>query len=262
MYERELKIAIQAVKKAEPTFRKYFGKKTKVEMKGGNYRNLVSYADKKIEIDIKKFLLKHFPNYGFIGEEYGEQNQQAEFVWVLDPIDGTTNFTQKIPYSAIVIALMKSNDIVLGLTYNPITKDMYFAKSGKGAYHNGRRIKTSKISSLEKSFGSLGWGKNFVHGSKLASVFIKEARKIRVNGSTALSMCEVANGRYDFFVSSGDIHLWDIAAGVIIVKEAGGITTDRNNQFINHNLRFNEIVCAANKQLHSELIRFIQKKKV
>ena len=94
MYEKELKIAIEAVKKAEPTFRKYFGTKTKVQTKEGNYRNLVSFADKKIETDIKKFLLNRFPQYGFIGEEYGGFNSNAEFVLVLDAIDGNSNYLQ------------------------------------------------------------------------------------------------------------------------------------------------------------------------
>ncbi|MBI2637602.1 MAG: hypothetical protein HYW88_01755, partial [Candidatus Sungbacteria bacterium] len=115
MYQKELQIAIQAVKKSEPTFRKYFGTKTKVQKKGGNYRNLVSYADKKIEVDIKKFLMKIFPSYGFIGEENGGFNSKAEFVWALDPIDGTTNYLQGLPYCAISLALLRQGKPIVGV---------------------------------------------------------------------------------------------------------------------------------------------------
>src|SRR3989344_2517920 len=92
MYERELQIAIQAVKKAEPVFRKYFGTKPKVQSKGGDFRNIVSFVDRAIEKQLKDFLLKNSPNYGFVGEESGEINRGANFVWVVDPIDGTTNY--------------------------------------------------------------------------------------------------------------------------------------------------------------------------
>jgi myo-inositol-1(or 4)-monophosphatase len=220
MYEKELKIAIQAVKKAEKTFRRYHGTKTKVEMKEGSYLNLVSYADKKIEADTKKFLLKRFPRYGFIGEEYGNTNEKAEYVWAFDPIDGTTNYLQGLPDCAISLALLKKNNPVVGVVSAPFVFRFYSARYHGGATLNGKKITTSNVRKPAKAFGSMGWGRDTEFARKLFPKLLPKIRKMRVPGSVALGLCYVAEGAYDFFIDKS-MKIWDYAASQIILSEAG-----------------------------------------
>lgn len=257
-----LNTAIVAAKKAGKFIRSKFGSKVEIYKKRGDFRNLVTTTDIRSQSIIEKELLSRFPQTQVLGEETEFGKRTSKLLWVIDPIDGTTNFTQKIPYFAIVIGLIKDEEIIAGVTYNPISEDLYIAESGKGAYHNGKRIHSSKTKTIDKAFGAIGWGKNYKHGSNLAYEFINRARKIRVNGSVALSMCEVASGHYDFFVSSGDIHLWDVVAGIITVKEAGGATTNIKGQKIGFSTNLKEIISANNNTLREDLIKFVKKKKV
>lgn len=243
MYEKELKIAIQAVKKAEKTFRRYHGTKTKVQIKGGNYRDLVSYADKKIEHDTKRFLLKKFPSYGFLGEESGTTNEAAEFVWVLDPIDGTTNYLQGLPDCAISLALLKNEKPVVGVVSAPFVSRFYTARYHGGAQLNGKKIKTSKVSQPALAFGSIGWGRNVKFAIKTVPKFLLRIRKLRVPGSAALGLCYVAEGAYDFFLDPS-IKIWDYAAAQIIIEEAGGTFLQISKP---------RLSIAANKKLATDL---------
>lgn len=222
MYEKELKIAVQAVKKAEKNFRKYFGTKTKVEMKDGNYRNLVSYADKKIELDVKSFLKGRFPDFGFIGEEHGHTNYDSEFVWAFDPIDGTTNYLQSLPDCVISLALLRKNKPVVGVIYAPFLNKLYTAYKGSPAKLNGKVIRTSGTADLKNAFGSLGWGRNIKFAAGLFPKLVRKVRKIRILGSAALAFCYVAQGAYDFLITKS-IEIWDYAAGQVILEQAGGI---------------------------------------
>lgn len=221
MYERELKIATQAVKRAEPTFRKYFGTKTKVEMKEGNYRDLVSDADKKIQQDIKKFLFKKFSTFGFIGEEQKNGTQKNEYIWVLDPIDGTTNYLQGSPNCAISLALLKKGKPVVGIVYAPFLNQMFIAKKGGGSWLNKKKLNVGKIKDIKMAFGCLGWARDLNFAKRIFNKFIPKVLKLRVLGSSALGICYVAQGSYDFYVVT-KMDLWDYTAAQIILEEAGG----------------------------------------
>lgn len=221
MFEKELKIAQEAVKKAEPTFRKYFGTKTKVKTKEGNYRNLVSYADKKIETDIKKFLFKKFPQYGFIGEEFGSFNHQAEYVWVLDAIDGTSNYLQGIPDSPISLGLLKNKKPTVGVVFAPQLNKLYTGISKKGAWLNGKKIKVAKVTDPKMAFTCLGWARNLDWAAKIFPKILPKTLKLRVLGSNALALCNVASGSYDAYVTV-HMDIWDYAAAQVILEEAGG----------------------------------------
>lgn len=248
MYSKELKIAIEAVKKSEPTFRKYFGTKTKVEMKGGNFRNLVSYADKKIETDIKKILLKQFPTYGFIGEELGNINTNASFVWALDPIDGTTNYLQGLPDCAISLALLKNSRPVVGVVSAPLLNRVYTANLKGGAKLNGKKIQVSKTKDLKFAFGSVGWGRDIEFAIKTIPLLLPKIRKLRVPGSAALGICYVASGNYDFFVDK-TMNVWDYAAGQIILEEADGKFYETKNP---------SLQIAANEKLVQKIFKLIK----
>jgi len=220
MYEKALKTAIEAVKKAEKTFRKYHGTKTKVEVKEGNYRNLVSYADKKIERETKAFLLKRFPNYGFIGEEYGNTNTEAEFVWAYDPIDGTTNYLQGLPDCAISLGLLRKGKPVVGVVSAPFVNHFYSARYQGGATRNGKKISASKVGEPAEAFGSVGWGRDINFAKKTIPRLLPKIRKLRVPGSATLGLCYVADGGYDFFADKS-MKIWDYAGAKIILEEAG-----------------------------------------
>ena len=249
MYEKELKIAIQAVKKSEKTFRHFFGTKTKVQKKNNDIRNLVTFADKKIERDIKTFILNQFPAYGFIGEESGIHKNQSEMVWILDPIDGTSNFIQGLPYCAISLALYKGSEPVVAIVYNPNTKQLYNATLNGGASLNGKRISVSSTNKLISSLGGLGWGGTPQLGLQLMEKIIKKVRKIRVYSCSSLELCMVATGQYDFYVNK-NIKIWDFAAAMLIVKEAGGIVTDSLGNALSE--KSTEIV-ATNAKLHGDI---------
>ena len=221
MYQKELQLAIQAAKKAEPTFRKYFGTKPKVQSKGGNFRNIVSFVDRAIEKQLKDFLLKNFPAYGFIGEESGEMNRKAEYVWIVDPIDGTTNYIYGSPDCAISIALLKNNSPVVGVTFSPVSKRFFQAAKGSGARLNGKPIKVSKVTETKKTYGGFGWGRDVDFAKKMFPGLVPHVGKLRVLGSSTIALGSVAAGIYDFFVGH-EMEIWDYAAGQILVEEAGG----------------------------------------
>ena len=222
MYEKELKIAIAAVKASEKTFRRYFGTKTKVQIKNDDYRNIATLADRKIEKDIKSFLSLRFPEYGFIGEENGHFRTRSPFLWVLDPVDGTTNFVHGHPECAISLALLKNKQPVLAVVSAPLLNEFYVARLGSGASLNGKKLRVSKIADVKTSYGAIGWSRNLNFAVWLFSKILKHITTTRVAGSGTIALCYVAKGTYDFFVGRGGSQIWDTAAGELIVKEAGG----------------------------------------
>jgi len=224
MYERELKIAIQAVKKSAITFRKYFGLKTNVRIKRGDYRNLVSLADTKIENEISKFMAGHFPDHGFHGEETGLARGDSKFVWVLDPVDGTTNYIQGHPECVISLALLKEGKPVVGVVYAPVLGELYTATLGGGAECNGKKISVSNVKEIKKSFVALAWAKNLDFAVRMFPRILPNILTLRVAGSATLAFCYIARGTYDFFFGRSGGPIWDTAAGEIMIREAGGET--------------------------------------
>lgn len=222
MYEKELKTAISAVKRSEKTFRKYFGTKTKVEEKDGNWRNLVSYADKKIESEIKAGLRRVFPSHGFICEEGGRINAEAEYVWTIDPIDGTTNYLRGVPDCTIAVSLLQDQKPVLGIVFAPLLGRLYTAAAGQGARLNGKKISVAKSKNPARAFGGIAWGKDLEFAPWIFSKVIKETRTLRIAGSTALALAQVADGSFDFFCGKKIPDIWDSAPGQLLVEEAGG----------------------------------------
>lgn len=248
MYEKELKVAIRAIKKSEKTFLKYFGTRTKVEHKG-SYRVPVSYADKKIESEIKSILSKYFPDYGFIGEEQGRSNSGRRHVWALDPIDGTVNYIQGLSDCSISLALLKNNKSVIGVVYMPLLHRLYTVKLGSGAWLNGKKVHVSKTSKFKEALGGLGWGKSIKFASDLVPKLVTKVRKIRVPGCASVGICNVAEGSYDFLITKS-IKLWDYAASQLILEEAGGVFRQFPQQ---------ELFIISNKNLSQVLIKQVSK---
>ena len=229
MYEKELKTAISAVKRSEKTFRKYFGTKTNVRMKSGNYRDLVSYADTKIENDIIKYLSRHFPSHGFHGEESGAVSGSSKFLWVLDPIDGTNNYLQGVPECGIALGLLKNGKPVVSVVSFPILNKLYTASLTDKSKLNGKIIKVSKTKEVKHAFGSLAWGRNIPWASKTFPMLLPKVLKLRVPACRMISMCFVAEGVYDFHIDT-EMGLWEWDTGSLIIRRAGGKAILKNKK--------------------------------
>jgi len=207
-----LNIMIKASEKASKTLIRDFGEVEKLQVSVKGPSDFVSNADTKAEKIIIEELARAKKNYSIISEEIGSKNNQdSENVWIIDPIDGTTNFLHGIPHFAISIALKSKNEIVSGLIFDPIKDEMFYAEKNNGAFFNNQRIKVSKKKQINNCL--------FATGGKSKTDLDLITRK---SGSAALDMAYVAAGRYDGYFQN-NLNLWDIAAGIIIVKEAGGI---------------------------------------
>ena len=212
-----LNIMIKASQKASKALIRDFGELEKLQVSVKGPSNFVSNADTKAEKIIIEELMKAKKNYSIISEEDGSKiNSDSENVWIIDPIDGTSNFLHGIPHFAISIALKSNNEIISGLIYDPIKDEMFYAEKNNGAFFNNQRIKVSKKKEIENCLFATG-GKE-----KVISDFIT-----RKTGSAALDMAYVAAGRYDGYFQN-NLNLWDVAAGIIIIKEAGGIINEIN----------------------------------
>ena len=212
-----LNIMIKASEKASKILIRDFGELEKLQVSKKGPKDFVSNADIKAEKIIIDELKKARPNYSIISEENGiEKNKDKTNFWIIDPIDGTINFLHGIPHFAISIALKSDNEIISGLIYDPIKDEMFYAEKNNGAFLNNQRIRVSNKNNLNECLFALG-GKiknepNFAN---------------RRSGSAALDLAYVAAGRYDGYYQK-NLNLWDIAAGIVLVTEAGGILKDLN----------------------------------
>ena len=210
-----LNVMIKAAEKASRALIRDFGEIEKLQVSIKGPADFVSNADLKAEKIIIEELKKARPNYSIISEEDGsESNKNKKNTWVIDPIDGTTNFLHGVPHFAISIGLKFENEIISGLIYDPIKDEMFYAEKDKGAFFNNQRIKVSKKKEINSClFATGGKSKNEID------------LPLRRSGSAALDMAYVAAGRYDGYFQNG-LNLWDIAAGIIILKEAGGMINE------------------------------------
>lgn len=256
------KTALNAILKAGKIFNTYFGKPKKIKTKS-HLRDLVTEADVKIQKTIKKEILKKFPSHNVWGEELKNKKIISSYNWIIDPIDGTSNFTRGIPYCAISLAFLKKEQTYLGLVYNPQTKKLYQAQKGKGAFLNDQKIKVSKVKDLNKALAGLLWGQDVFLGFQnyfpLLMKLFKKVLKVRVLGSVALNLCELAEGKFDLVLALNP-YFWDIAAAKLIVEEAGGNLTNFFQRKINYFKESQEII-ASNKLLHRIFFEKIIKSK-
>ena len=239
-----LNIMIKASEKASKILIRDFGEVEKLQISVKGPSNFVSNADIKAEKIIINELMKAKKNYSILSEECGSKiNSDSENVWIIDPIDGTTNFLHGVPHFAISIALKSNNEIVSGLIYDPIKDEMFYAEKNNGAFFNNQRIKVSK----KKDLGSCLFGTG---GKKKIEVDLVT----RKSGSAALDMAYVAAGRYDGYFQN-NLHLWDVAAGIIIIKEAGGIINEINLSE-NDNIKIRASSTAINEKMLKKLQNF------
>ena len=239
-----LNIMIKASEKASKILIRDFGEVEKLQISVKGPSDFVSNADTKAEKIIINELMKAKKNYSIISEEGGSKiNSDSKNVWIIDPIDGTTNFLHGVPHFAISIALKSNNEIVSGLIYDPIKDEMFYAEKNNGAFFNNQRIKVSKKKDIEGCLFGTG-GKEKIEVDLIT----------RKSGSAALDMAYVAAGRYDGYFQN-NLNLWDIAAGIIIVKEAGGIINEINLSE-NDNIKIRASSTAINEKMLKKLQNF------
>ena len=240
-----LNIMIKASQKASKNLIRDFGELEKLQVSVKGPSDFVSNADTKAEQIIIEELSKAKKNFSIISEEDGSKvNQDKNNIWIIDPIDGTTNFLHGVPHFAISIALKSNNEIVSGLIYDPIKDEMFYAEKNSGAFFNNHRIRVSNKKEINSCLFATG-GKD---DNKKIDL------NIRRTGSAALDMAYVASGRYDGYFQK-NLNLWDIAAGIILVKEAGGIVNEIDISQ-NKNIKITAASSAINEKMLEKLSNF------
>ena len=239
-----LNIMIKAAEKASRALIRDFGEIEKLQVSIEGPTDFVSNADLKAEKIIIEELKKARPNYSIISEEEGsENNKDKKNTWIIDPIDGTTNFLHGIPHFAISIALKSENEITSGLIYDPIKDEMFYGEKNNGAFFNNQRIRVSKKKNVNACLFATG-------GKSKEEIDLP----IRKSGSAALDMAYVGAGRYDGYFQD-KLNLWDIAAGIIIIKEAGGII-NQIDLSQNTNIKIRASSTAINEKMLDKLNNF------
>ena len=250
-----LQVMIDAARKAGRRLARDFGEVSELQVSKKGTADFVTQADLKSEEILRTELGKARPGYGFLGEEGGlEEGSDKTHRWIVDPLDGTTNFLHGIPHFAINVALERDAQIVAGVTYNPATNDLYWTERGRGAFHNDKRLRVSSRTRLDESV--IATGIPFLgHGQHAR--FLKELHQIsqrvagiRRFGAAALDLAWVAAGRYDAFWER-DLSPWDVAAGLLLVSEAGGMVTDAEG---GEHILTGGSICASNTALHPLMI--------
>ena len=224
-----------------------------------DFNNLVSFVDRAAEDELAKQLSIIFPEAGFIAEENADRPKGKRFNWIIDPLDGTTNFIHGVPCYAVSVALADGMNPILGVIYEVNMDECFYAWKDGGAYLNGKPIAVSSNTELKKSL--IGTGFPYVEAGlhkKYIALFgdlQRATRGIRRPGSAATDMAWTAAGRFDVFYEYG-LSPWDVAAGKIIIEEAGGVCTDFTNG--NDPIGKKEMVC-GNPHIHSEVLTYIKK---
>jgi myo-inositol-1(or 4)-monophosphatase len=250
---------IDAVRKAARPLARDFGEVQELQVSRKGPGDFVTAADVKTEAALFESLSKARPGYGFLGEERGMvEGSDKTHTWIVDPIDGTTNFLHGMPHFAINVALEREGKIVAGVTYNPILNEMFWAERGRGAYLNDKRIRVAARTRLDDSL--IGTGVPFV-GRPGHGQFLKELHQVtqrvagvRRLGSSALDFAWVAAGRYDGYWER-NLKPWDVAVGLLLVEEAGGkVTTIEDDQ----DPKSGVSICTANLDLHPQLLQHLR----
>ncbi len=234
--------------------------RARIEQKNG-FNNLVSYVDQEAERRLVKVLNQLLPEAGFITEEGTvEQSRTNEYNWIIDPLDGTTNFLHGLPIYAISVGLARGNKPVLGVVYHVVRRECFYAVENDNAYCNDRIIHVSSIPTLEESL--LATGFPYYHFKKkdnyldIIKEFLEKTHGIRRLGSAAIDLAYVACGRLEGYFEF-NLNAWDVAAGILIVQQAGGKVTDFKG---GDDYLFGGELCAANSLVHAEMIALVQSK--
>jgi len=256
--DKLLNVAKEAALEAGEIHLAYFGKDKEVSFKANEF-DLVTNVDKMSEEKILSVIKAHFPDHGFLGEESGSHDtNSSDYIWVIDPVDGTTNYAHNFPHFAVSIGLIYKNEIYLGVVYDAVKNEMFWATKGSGAFLNSDPIKVSSVSTLKRSLLSTGFpyerGEVLERNLGYFRSFVLESQAIRRPGAASLDLCYVASGRIDGFWEL-NLSPWDVTAGACIIREAGGKVTNCGSD--NFDVYIKSIV-ASNGLIHQKMLDIIE----
>ena len=245
-----LKTAIEAAEAAQKVIHKYYSGDFEILIKPDE--TPVTIADIETEKVIKKIILDAFPEHGFFGEETGKVNEDAEYNWLIDPIDGTKSFVRRYPFFSTQIALMKGDELILGVSNAPEFNEMAYAEKGYGAWLNGERIHVSDIDTLKQSTLSLGNIASIAGSTQWSNVgqLIQDVNRIRGYGDF-YHYHLLASGKIDVILES-DVNILDIAALAVIVREAGGVFSDLSGKELS--LDTQTVLACNNQDIHERVL--------
>jgi myo-inositol-1(or 4)-monophosphatase len=255
-----LNVMVAAARKAGRPLNRDLGELENLQISMKGPADFVTSADKRTERILIEELTRARPGYGILAEESGAQEgADKTHRFIIDPIDGTTNFMHGVPHFAISIALEREGQLVAGVIYNPVTDDLYTAEKGHGAYHNNRRLRVTARKTLPPSLIATGlpWmGREDGMARALAETkaVLSTTSGIRRFGAASLDMAFVAEGRFDGYWERG-LSPWDIAAGIVLVREAGGMITDLNG---GQDMLNSGDILTANEHLHPQLLKLLK----
>jgi myo-inositol-1(or 4)-monophosphatase len=254
----QLDFAIELARAAGDVLKHYMSREKRVELKG--FANLVTIADKESEALIIGRIRDRYPNHAILAEESGASGSSdaAQGKWIIDPLDGTTNFAHQYPFFCVSIGFEREGEIQCGAVYDPWRDELFTAERGHGAFMNGHPLTVSDADMLRSALIMTGFPYGFREKIKTVvsqfEAFLRESQAVRRGGSAALDLCYIAVGRVDGFWEL-DLHPWDTAAGIVILEEAGGRVTDfAGNPF---SIYGSEIL-ASNGQIHQEMVKVLK----
>jgi myo-inositol-1(or 4)-monophosphatase len=249
-----LSTAIEAAREAGKILKQHLGKVGDVRRKLGQEKNLVTEIDKKSEEAIIRIIKRHHPGHSVLAEETGRGGSGSEFTWIIDPLDGTTNYVHALPVFCVSIALEQGDRIIAGVIYDPNRDELFSAERGSGAFLNGKRIHVSEADALSRSLLVTGFPYTIAENPSPAVAhfvrFLTKAQAVRRMGSAAIDLAYVAAGRFDGFWEAS-LNPWDMAAGALLVEEAGGIVTGFSGQPFSI---YQPQILASNRLIHREMI--------
>lgn len=225
----------------------------------GSFTNLVTNVDKGSETLIKNFIMENFPDHGILAEESGATSPTADYRWIIDPLDGTTNYTHAYPVYCVSIGVEYKGEVVAGVVYDPNFDELFSAEKGSGSFMNGRKLSVTTTDSLERSLLATGFPydikRNPFNSVEHFNEFLMAAQAIRRLGSAALDICYVAAGRMDGFWEV-NLHPWDTTAAVLITTEAGGKVTDFSGGKYSI---YQKNILLSNGLIHDQMIEVLKK---
>jgi myo-inositol-1(or 4)-monophosphatase len=252
-----LNTAVKAARRAGNLIYRYSDRIDHLTVTKKSHADFVSEVDRAAEQTIIQALLEAYPDHAILAEESGTQGE-SEYVWIIDPLDGTTNFLHGFPQFAVSIALQHNGIITQAVVYDPTKNELFTATRGRGAFLNDKRLRVTKRFNLEDSLIGTGFPyTKFEHMDAYINIFKELMQKtsgLRRPGSAALDLAWMAAGRYDGFFETG-LHAWDIAAGTLLITEAGGMVSDLHGSDT-----FLETghICAGNPNIHPHLLKIIE----
>ncbi|MDH5680815.1 MAG: inositol monophosphatase [Spirochaetota bacterium] len=250
--------AIRCVEEVKGILLSGFHEEKIIEHKGEV--DLVTSVDKAVEEKVIDIITVEHPDHDIMAEESGlTKESKGDYLWIIDPLDGTTNYAHNFPHFSLSIGLEYKGEKVFGLVYQPIADELFIAEKGSGAFLNDRRITVSRVSQLSQSLLGTGFPYDRQRNAELYTTELKtlmeKAQGIRRPGVASLDLCYLACGRYDGFWER-KLHPWDVAAGILIVKEAGGMVTNQTGADFHYS---DELIIASNGLIHHEMLNILNK---